>query len=63
MLPMREGFHQNSDLINHMMIHTEEKPYECSQSDKAFTSYSYLENHTKIDIGKNTYELQFTVGS
>jgi uncharacterized Zn-finger protein len=46
------SFTQNTGLIEHLKIHTGEKPYQCHACGKGFTRTSYLVQHQRSHIGK-----------
>ena len=45
---MFREFKKPSDLIRHLRIHTQDKPFKCSQCYRAFTVKSTLITHMKI---------------
>ncbi|XP_012886696.1 PREDICTED: zinc finger protein with KRAB and SCAN domains 4-like isoform X2 [Dipodomys ordii] len=46
------SFTRNRSLIEHLKIHTGEKPYQCDTCGKGFTRTSYLAQHQRSHVGK-----------
>ncbi|NXP37898.1 ZNF3 protein, partial [Leiothrix lutea] len=47
-----KGFSRSADLIQHHVIHTGERPYECGECRKSFSRSSHLHSHQKIHSGE-----------
>lgn len=43
-----KAFHQKQNLVAHLRVHTNERPYKCPFCDKAFKQSSYLKAHKAI---------------
>ena len=49
-------FRVPAELVRHMRIHTNEKPYECDVCDKAFRNSSHLTRHMRIHTNEKPFE-------
>ncbi|XP_008060104.1 zinc finger protein 705A-like isoform X2 [Carlito syrichta] len=55
----RKAFSNCSNLRQHEMIHTGERPYECHLCGKAFIQNSDLKKHNRTHTGEKPYECHF----
>ena len=53
------AFLGSGELVRHMMIHNEEKPYTCSHCEKCFLEKSQLQDHTRNHIGDKIYQCSY----
>lgn len=51
-----KGFRLMCHLIQHLCIHTGEKPYECSDYGKIFSKISALIKHPGVHTGEKPYD-------
>ena len=56
MQSMWKTFSWNCHLISHIKRHTGEKPYQCSQGEKAFSRNSNLISHMRTHNGEKRYQ-------
>lgn len=52
---MSTGFTQAANLRNHERIHTNVRPYVCTDCGKAFTQITNLNNHRRLHTGERPF--------
>ncbi|XP_040065974.1 zinc finger protein 471-like isoform X1 [Ixodes scapularis] len=53
-----EAFQENSQLVNHIGMHTCEKPFRCQESSETFFLSSSLDSHIQVHTSKKSHKCQ-----
>ncbi|CAL4104723.1 unnamed protein product [Meganyctiphanes norvegica] len=51
-----QSFYKKCNLMRHLKIHTEEKPYQCIQCGKAFIDKGDIKHHLMTHTGEKPYQ-------